>query len=181
MTERRVCVGVIVGAHGVKGEVRVKSFTAEPGDVTAYGPMTDADGARRFEVEVTGSSRGVALARIEGVDDRDAAEALKGTELYVPRDALPPAGEDEFYHADLIGLAVELEDGSAFGAVKALHDFGAGEVIEIATKDGPDVVLPFTRRVVPVVDLEAGRVVIAPPAVSDAKPEGEGEKGEAES
>ena len=181
MAERRVCVGVIVGAHGVRGEVRVKSFTAEPGDITAYGPMTDADGAHRFEIEVTGSSRGILRARIGGVGDRAVAEALKGKELYVPRDALPPAEEDEFYHADLIGLAVEHEDGSAFGRVKALHDFGAGEVIEIAAEDGPDVILPFTRAVVPVVDLEAGRVVVVPPAVTDAEPQGEGENGEAES
>lgn len=163
MTEQLLCVGVITGAHGVRGQVRVKSFTVEPADVAAYGPLRDAAGAERFELELTGSAKGVLLARIEGVGDRDAAEALKGTELYVPRDVLPDVDEDEFYHTDLIGLAAELADGSAFGTVRALHDFGAGDMIEIDLTDGASVVLPFTHAVVPEVDIEAGRVVVVPP------------------
>ena len=132
MTDSRICVGVIVGAHGVRGLVRVKSFTEEPADIAAYGPLGDAKCARQYALDVTGSAKGVLLARIDGVADRNAAEALKGTELYIDRDALPQPDEDEFYHTDLIGLPALLADGSAYGTVRALHEFGAGDMIEIA-------------------------------------------------
>ncbi len=178
VADRRVCVGVITGAHGVRGLVRVKSFTAEPDDLVAYGPLTDADGHRRFELEITGRARGLLLARVAGVEDRDTAEALRGTELYVERAAFPPTEEDEFYHADLIGLRVELADGTVYGTVKALHNFGAGDMIEVAVNGGSDVILPFSRAVVPVVDLDAGRVVIAPPGVVEARPGAAGDTSE---
>jgi 16S rRNA processing protein RimM len=169
--DRKVCIGVIAGPHGVKGLVRLKSFTADPKDVSAYGPLTDAAGLRRFSVEVTGTARNVLIARIDGVRDRNAAEALRGVELYVDRDALPEAEEDEFYHADLVGLPVRKADGSAFGTVLALYDFGAGDMIEIRCVDGGSKILPFNAEVVPVVDLENGFLVVEPPSETYVRPE----------
>ena len=171
MTDSRICVGVIVGAHGVRGLVRVKSFTEEPADIAVYGPLGDAKGARQYALDVTGSAKGVLLARIDGVADRNAAEALKGTELYIDRDALPQPDEDEFYHTDLIGLPALLSDGSAYGTVRALHEFGAGDMIEIALDGGGVSVLPFTRAVVPEIDLEAGHITVEPPVETIAKSE----------
>lgn len=160
----RVCVGAVAGVHGVRGAVRIKTFTAVPADVAAYGPVEDEAGTRRFRLQVVGERGGMVIATLSGVTDRDVAEALKGLRLYVDRSALPAPEEDEFYHADLIGLAVETTDGIPFGTVRALHDFGAGDVIEIVPVGaGTPVVLPFTREVVPVVDLAAGRIVVDPP------------------
>jgi len=171
MVESKVCVGVVAGAHGVRGQLRVKSFTAEPRDIAAYGPLSDAEGGRQFDLRLVGAAKGVLLARIAGVDDRDAAEALRGTEFFVPRDALPTPEMDEFYHADLIGAAAVLADGAPYGRVLALHDFGAGDMIEIERADGGVVVLPFTRAIVPEIDLAAGRIVVDPPHEIDARPE----------
>jgi len=171
MVEAKVCVGVVTGAHGVRGQLRVKSFTRKPRDIAAYGPLSDAEGRRQFTLDIIGAAKGVLLARIAGVDDRDAAEALRGTEFYVPRDALPPPGEDEFYHADLIGASAVLADGAPYGRVLALHDFGAGDMIEIERVDGAVIVLAFTRAVVPEIDLAAGRIVVDPPREIDARPE----------
>ena len=159
----RVCLGAVAGAQGVRGALRIKPFTARPEDVAAYGPVEDEAGGRRFRLRVLEVRGGVVIATAEGIADRDAAEALRGVRLWVPRDRLPPPEEDEFYHADLIGLAVEDEAGTPVGRVAALYDFGAGDVIEIAREGAPPLVLPFTRAVVPVVDPKAGRVVIAPP------------------
>ena len=169
MADSRICVGAVAGAHGVRGLVRVKSFTETPADIAAYGPLSDADGTRCFSLEVTGSAKGVLLARIEGVGDRDAAEALKGTELFVGRNALPQAAEDEFYHTDLIGLSAVLADGSPYGTVRALHEFGAGDMIEIILDGGGVSVLPFTRAVVPEIDLDGGKIMIVPPAETQAE------------
>jgi 16S rRNA processing protein RimM len=163
MAEEKLCVAVIAGAHGVRGDVRIKSFTADPEDLAAYGPLTDKRGTREFRIRVLGLARGLLRAHIKGVDDRDAAEALAGVELYVDRDQLPAPEEDEFYHSDLIGLKAELEDGSIYGTIRALYDFGAGDMIEIALSGGGAVVLPFTKAVVPTVDLKAGIVVVVPP------------------
>ncbi len=156
----RVCVGVITGSHGVKGAVRVKSFTADPQGVAAYGPVSDEQGGRRFTLRLTGSTRGQVIVRIDGIEDRDAAKALKGLRLYVPRTALPEPGEDEYYHADLLGLHVELADGRLLGTARALYDFGAGDLLEVERADEPPLLVPFTRAAVPVVDLEAGRIVV---------------------
>jgi 16S rRNA processing protein RimM len=169
--DRKVCIGVIAGAHGVKGQVRLKSFTADPADVAAYGPVTDAAGVRAFKLAITGTARNMLIARIDGVKDRDAAEALRGVELYVDRDRLPEAEEDEFYHADLIGLPARTADGAAFGTVLALHNYGAGDVIEIRMADGGTEILPFNKEVVPEIDLGNGFLVVAPPAETYARPE----------
>lgn len=165
----RVLVGVIAAAHGVRGLVRVKSFTAEPEGVASYGEVTDERGQRRFRLTLQGQAKDGVIARIEGVADRDAAEALKGTKLFVPRDALPEIAEDdEFYQADLVGLRVETRDGRRLGRVKAVLNFGAGDVLEIEGESGSRM-LPFTKRAVPVVDLAGGRLVADPPDEVEAR------------
>lgn len=166
----RVCVGVVVGAHGVRGALRIKPFTEQPDGIAAYGPVEDEAGARRLRLKVLGTAKGIVAATAQGVADRDAAEALTGTRLYVPRDRLPPPEPDEFYHSDLIGMAALREDGTPFGTVRAVFDFGAGDVIELALPDGRVEMLPFTKAVVPVVDLAAGRLVVSPPEVTEARP-----------
>ncbi len=166
MTER-LCVGMIVGAHGVRGLVRVKPFTDVPEDVAAYGPLTDQAGARSFVLTPKNRSKGVLLCAIDGVDDRTAVEALKGVRLYADRSALEAVAleEDEFLAADLIGLAAEWPDGTALGTVRSVQDFGAGDVLEITLAAAPrSVVVPFTLACVPTIDLAAGRVVVDPPA-----------------
>lgn len=163
----RLCLGVITGAHGVRGQVRVKSFTRDPSDLCAYGPLTDAAG-RPIGLSLVGSAKGVLIARVEGVADRDAAEALKGVELHVERAALPEPEEDEFYHADLVGMAAVLPDGTAYGVVRAVHDFGAGPVLEIRREDGSETMLAFTRETAPEVDVAAGRLTVDPPAEIEA-------------
>lgn len=159
----KICLGTIVGVHGVRGAVRIKSFTADPAAVAAYGAVSDESGARRFEVKVLGQARGAVLARLSGVADRDAAEALRGLRLYVPRAALPETNEDEFYHADLIGLPVETMEGARLGSVRAVHNFGAGDILELRADDGRELMLPFSDAIVPSVDLAKGRIVAAPP------------------
>jgi 16S rRNA processing protein RimM len=168
MVEERVCLGVMVGAHGVRGLVKVKSFTEVPADVAAYGPVSDEGGRQHWRLDVAGPAPGksgdVVLVRVEGVTDRDAAQALHGIRLYVDRAALPALVEEEaFYHADLIGLRVEDAAGRLLGTVRAVENHGAGDVLAVAGPGGRELLLPFTRAVVPVVDIAGGRVVAAPP------------------
>ncbi len=158
----RLCVGIITGAQGVRGAVRIKSFTAVPEDVAAYGPLADEAGKREFALRPVGRAKGVVIATIAGVADRDAAERLKGMRLYVARDKLPAPGEEEYYHADLIGLAAVLRDGTPLGRVRAVHEYGAGDSLEVVSESGATVMVPFTRAAVPEVDLAAGRLVIEP-------------------
>ena len=160
----KVCLGIVVGIHGVKGVVRLKSFTAAPADVGAYGAVSDESGTRRFKIKVVGESRGSVLALLSGIANREAAEALRGVRLYVPRKALPATNEDEFYHADLIGLPVETKEGARLGTVGAVHNFGAGDILDVRADDGRELLLPFSAAVVPTVDLAAGRIVVDPPA-----------------
>ncbi len=157
------CVGVVTCARGIKGDIRVKSFTAVPEDLATYRPITDKSGSRIFKVKVTGAAKGQLVARIDGVSDRTAAEQLKGVEFYVPWEALPDPEDDEFYLRDLIGLRAEREDGSDFGTITAVENFGAGDVLEISGSVKGGIMVPFTKDVVPVVDLEGQRVVIIPP------------------
>jgi len=166
----RVCLGVITGAHGVRGLVRLKSFTAEPEAVAGYGPLEDEAGARRFDLVVRSRAKGHLIASIDGIADRDAAEGLRGVHLYVDRAALPEPDEpEEFYRADLIGMAVETVDGQAYGTVRTVEDFGAGDVIEIELAAGGTVALPFTRAIFPRVDLPNGRLVVDPPEETEAR------------
>lgn len=161
----KVCIGAITGVRGLKGEVRIKSFTAVPDDVAAYGPLTDEAGARSFKLRITAHAKGQLIARLDGVNDRTAAEALKGTELFISRAALPETGEDDYYFSDLVGLKAETQSGESLGLIKAMHNFGAGDIIEL--EDG--MMVPFTKAVVPVVDLDADRIVIIPPLMTGDK------------
>ncbi|SIO42696.1 16S rRNA processing protein RimM [Rhodovulum sp. ES.010] len=164
MSEARVCVGAIAGSFGVRGEVRLKSFCAEPTAIAGYGPLSTEDGGRRFEVTLGRPVKGGFAARLSGVTSKEAADALRGTRLYAPRAKLPDLAEDEFYHADLIGLAVVDTGGQVLGRVRAVHDHGAGDLLEV---HGPGlkstVLLPFTETCVPTVDLAAGRLIADPP------------------
>ena len=162
-TAKQVCVGVVTGPHGVQGAVRIKSFTEAPEDVARYGPLGDESGDRRFELRLIGAGKGVVLARLSGVDDRNQAEALRGQRLYLPRSALPQPDAEEYYHADLIGLEAVLGDGKPVGRVRAIHDFGAGDTLELERPGAPPVMVPFTRAVVPSIELAAGRLVLDPP------------------
>ncbi len=158
-----VCLGVVTGAHGVRGEVRVKPFTAEPRAVASYGPLTDEEGGRVVHLTVLREAKGGVIARIDGVDDRDQAAALKGLRLYVARASLPKPEADEYYHADLIGLDAVRGDGTALGTVRSVDNFGAGDVLEVALAAGGTAWIPFTKAVVPEVDREAGRITVEPP------------------
>ena len=171
---RDVLLGVVIGAQGLKGEVKVKTFTQSPDKLGAYGPLHTKDG-KSFRATFLRETKDGAVVALEGVNGRNAAEALKGAELYVPRSALPKEDADEFYHADLIGLRAEDTEGRAMGTVRALHNFGAGDVIELVRDDGDEVFLPFTREVAQQIDIEGGRIVIAAPEEVEA-----GEKGNVE-
>ena len=174
----RVCLGQISGAHGVRGLVKVRSFTEAPDGVAAYGPLTDQAGQRTFTLTLLSRHKGQWLAHIDGVADRDAAASLAGTRLYVARNQLPPPDVDEFYQADLIGMRAEGLEGAVIGRVTAIHDFGAGDVLELARADAgtgmvtETMLLPFTRSVVPVIDLAAGRLVVVLPI--ESPPDGSG-------
>lgn len=161
MTTEMICVGAIAGAFGVTGEVRLKSFCTEPTDVAAYGPLFSEDGRREFRVTLTRPVAGGLGARIAGVNGRDAAEALRGTSLFVPRDRLPTLPDDEYYHADLVGLSAYDTGGELLGKVTAIYNHGAGDIVEVATvRHKSTLLLPFTLAIVPNVDLAAGRIVI---------------------
>ncbi|HEY4135947.1 MAG TPA: ribosome maturation factor RimM [Alphaproteobacteria bacterium] len=175
-SREHVCVGAVAAAHGIKGEVKIKAFTADPASVGAYGPLLDETGKRSFKLSaVRVTNDGTVIARLDGVADRNAAEALRGLRFYALRAALPEAGEGEYYHHDLIGLKAVLASGEDFGTVVAVDNFGAGDVIEIKPANGDSVVLPFTDAVVPEVDLSAGRIVVAPPdgLLDDEEPQGD--------
>jgi len=163
LDRNRICVGVVTGPHGHKRDVKIKSFTAEPQDVAAYGPVTDKSGEQSFEIRIVSSNQKGLVAELSGVDDRNAAEAVQGTELYVSRDKLPVLDEDEFYYSDLIGLAVVYVDGSEMGTVSLVDNYGAGEVMEVELKDGGTEMFLMSRDVVPEIDLENGRIVVNPP------------------
>ena len=169
MASDRICVGAIAGAFGVRGEVRLKSFTADPQAIASYGPLTTEDGKRSFTLRLTRPVTGGLGARLSGVETRDDAEALKGVTLWADRGRLPKLPDDEFYHTDLIGLSVYDAGGVLIGTVRAIYDHGAGDILEIF---GPGrkqtLLLPFTRAFVPTVDLAAGRIIADPPEETEA-------------
>ena len=169
----RVCLGVVAGARGLKGELRIKSFTEVAADVAGYGPVVTDDG-QTLTLNVIGEAKGVIVACTEGVTDRTQAEKLKGQRLYVARDALPATqDEDEFYHADLIGLDVVDETEQPCGTVIALYNFGGGDIIDVRRPAGRSVMVPFTMAAVPVIDTAAGRIVVDSSALTqgDAGPD----------
>jgi 16S rRNA processing protein RimM len=163
----QICVARIGAAHGVRGAVKLWTFTEDPLAVTRYGPLSTKDGARQFEVARLREAKGHLVATFKGVTTRNDAERLNGLELYVARDKLPATDEDEYYHADLIGLAAVTAANEPLGEVIAIHNFGAGDIIEIAPPAGTSIMLPFSNAVVPTVDLAAGCVVIALPQEID--------------
>lgn len=162
---------MITGSHGIRGCVKVKPFTEDPEAVTAYGPLSDADGRETYALTLLSRLKGQWLARLDGVDDRDAADRMKGRRLYADRDRLPAAGEDEFYYDDLVGLAAVALDGTPLGTVRGVFDFGAGDVLEIVRPGAADLLVAFTREAVPAVDLAAGRLVVDPPAETEVPAE----------
>ncbi len=170
--EKLVCLAAFAGAHGVKGEFRLKTFTAAEQDAGAYGPVSTEDGARRFTLKIIRVLKpGLALARAPEIKSREEAQALAGTRLYAPRSALPAIeDEDEFYHEDLIGLEAVDEHGAPQGRVAAVHNFGAGDILELKDRPGgkPSVMVPFTKIAVPAVDLGAGRLTLSADALSGA-------------
>ena len=159
-----LCLGVIVGPHGVKGVVRVKSYTEIGESIADYGPLHDKEG-NSFDLNLIGQSKGMVLVSIVGVTTRTQAEALKGTELFIPRNRLPNTGEDEFYYADLIGLIVYERHGQKAGVVVAMHNFGAGDIVEIAM-DGLEntILIPFNNDTVPDIDLIKQKMIVEIPA-----------------
>jgi 16S rRNA processing protein RimM len=158
-----ICVARIGAAHGVRGAVKLWTFTEDPLAVTRYGPLSTRDGGRQFEVTSAREAKGHLVATLAGITKREEAERLNGVELYVAREKLPVAAEDEYYHADLIGLAAVTTTGEMLGSIVAIHNFGAGDIIEIAPSQGATMLLPFSNAVVPTVDLAGGRVVIELP------------------
>jgi len=164
--DTRVCIAQIGAAHGVRGEVRLKPFTEDPLSVTHYGALESEDGKRHFEIEAVRPAKDVLVARLKGVTDRNAAEALKNIRLYVAREKLPRPEPDEFYHADLIGLTAQRQNGETVGTVKAIHNFGAGDLLEIEPTSGATIMMPFDEATVPVVDIGAKKIVIEPPTDS---------------
>jgi 16S rRNA processing protein RimM len=165
----RICVAQIGAAHGVRGELRLRSFTEDPLAFSTYGPLQSEDGKRTIEITSVRPAKDHLIVRVKGVDDRTGAEALRNLRLFVARDALPPPDDDDtFYHADLIGLAAIAPDGRSIGIVAAVHNFGAGDMIEITPAAGGDTILaPFTERTVPQIDLKAKRIIVALPDLSE--------------
>ena len=159
-----ICVARIGAAHGVRGAVKLWTFTEDPLAVKAYGPLSTKDGARQFEVTHAREAKGHLVATLKGIATREDAERLNGIELYIAREKLPATDENEYYHADLIGLAAVDAAHEPLGRVVAIHNFGAGDIIEIAPPGGTTLLLPFTHAVVPSVDLKGGRVVVEVPA-----------------
>jgi 16S rRNA processing protein RimM len=164
-----VCVARIGAAHGVRGAVKLWTFTEDPLAVQSYGPLLTKDGARQFEIANLRPAKDHLVATFKGIATRNDAEKLNGIELYVPRERLPAADDGEYYHADLIGLAAINSANQPLGRVIAIHNFGAGDIIEIAPPKGATLLLPFTNAVVPTVDIEGGRVLIELPQEIDGE------------
>lgn len=171
MTTDRVCLGAIAGAFGVQGEVRLKSFCAEPSAIADYGPLFTEDGKTSYRITLTRPVAGGLGARLSGVRTREEAEGLRGVQLYADRARLPALGDDEFYHADLIGLEVRDTGGKLLGRVLTVNNHGAGDILEISGGTGP-LLVPFTRAAVPTVDLTLGRIVVDLPEGLGEEPQG---------
>ena len=169
MAAERVCVAQIGGAHGIRGEVKLKSFTADPLALKDYAPLETEDGAASFEIESLRPAKGYLVAKLRGVPDRSAAERLTHAKLFVPRQRLPTPADEEFYHADLVGLRALTREGRELGTVHAVHNFGAGDILELRIgESGATIMLPFTTELVPDIDLARGRIIVVPPQDAEA-------------
>lgn len=165
--QKLVCVAAVATAHGVRGALKLKCFTEAPENVGAYGPLLDAEGRELFKVRVLAPAKGGVIVEAEGITDRDAALALRGLELHVPRERLPALEDESFYYEDLVGLSVRNAAGETLGRVIGVHDFGAGEVLEYRDAEGASAMVAFTQALVPTVDLAAGFLVLAAEALPD--------------
>ena len=167
----RILLGHIAGAHGIRGEVLIKTYTEAPENVGAYGPLSDENGTRTFKLKSARATPKGVVARLQGVDDRNGAEVLKGIALYIERDRLPAAADGEFYHADLIGLAAVDGDGKPLGEIVAVQNYGAGDLLEIRLAgSGRTELVPFTDAAVPEVDIAARRAVVILPSEARDEP-----------
>lgn len=166
-----ICVAAIATAHGVRGALKLRCFTENPDDVAAYGPLFDRQGRRLFDISIIGSAKDGVIAKATGIDDREAAEALRGTELFVPRTALPEPEDGEFYYQDLQSLVVVNASAKRIGIVKQVVNYGAGDLLEIASDTGETIIMPFDQETVPAVDLAKGQVTVIPPNEIVVEPE----------
>lgn len=169
-----VAVGVITGAQGIRGQVKIRSFTDDPHALTEYGALMNASGSKRYDIRIDGTNKAGLIATIKGVTDRNAAELMKGTELFVDKANIPPADEDEFYYDDLIGMDVLDASGTALGTVAAMYNFGAGDIIEIKLAAGGKEMYPFTKQNFPEVKLAEKQVIAELPEIVESP---KGEKG----
>ena len=167
-----ILIGAIAAAHGVRGQVKIRSFASDPENIFSFGPLFDKTGKRQFVLHPASQTKDAFIVSVEGITTREAAEALRGTELYIPRSALPSAEEGEFYQRDLIGMQVKTESGEVFGTVKAFHNFGAGELVEIALAGGDTTeLLHFSKSTFPKIDVAAKTITIHPPEyITDEEP-----------
>lgn len=173
MADRLLLIGRVAGAFGVRGEVRITTYTEDPMALARYRALSRKDGATALTVLSARPTKGGIIARTKEIESKEQADALRGLELYIPRGLLPPPEEDEFYHADLVGLAVESPDGEPIGRVKAVQDFGAGDLLEIIpAAGGATWWLPFTREAVPEVRIAEGKLIAVPPAMTEGEPPG---------
>lgn len=171
-TAKRILVGLVGAPHGVRGEVRVKSYTDTPTAIGRYRPLLLEDGRSIDMLNLRALKDDMVVARFKGVDTREAASALTNTQLYVDRAILPPPDEEEFYQADLIGLRVETDDGALVGHVLSVNSYGAGDLLDVGRQDGGGVLVPFTKAFVPVVDVAAGRLVVTAEALVEDDADG---------
>jgi 16S rRNA processing protein RimM len=160
MEKEKVCLGAIVGVHGIRGEVKVKSFSDDERHLTSYGTLTNEKGDQTFDVKIVGHSKELLRVKIKGVDDRNTAESLVGTGFYVSRDVLPDLDDEEYYHADLIGLEARNSSDEIIGEVNAIYNFGAGDLIEIKMASGQFEMLPFTAQFVPTINIKEQYIIV---------------------
>ena len=160
MSDNKICLGAVVGVHGIKGEVKVKCFSDNEKNLTRYGDVTNEAGDKSFSLKIVGHSKELLRVKVKGVDDRNTAETLVGTAFYVERDLLPELKEDEFYHTDLIGLDVRNSEGEKIGEVNALYNFGAGDIIELKLNNGSLEMLPFTASYVPTINVKEHHIIV---------------------
>ena len=164
MYDAMIIMGALAGAFGIKGEVRLKSFTSDPKAIANYGPLFTEDGSRSYQVRLTGQLKNAFSARLSGVHTKEQADGLRGLQLFVPRSKFPKLPDDEFYYADLLGLSVFSAGGAELGQIKAVQNHGATDLLEIFTaKTNQSVLLPFTQINVPTVDISSGKIIIDPP------------------
>ncbi len=172
MEKNKVCLGAIVGVHGIRGEVKIKCFCDDEKHLTAYGALSNEQGDMSLDIKIVGHSKDLLRAKIKGVEDRTTAENYIGTGLYIERDKLPSLDEEEFYHADLIGLDVRNNQGESLGEVNAIYNFGAGDILEIKSKDGVLEMLPFNKTFVPTINIKDGYIIVEM-ALADEEAEAE--------